>query len=705
MPGKQAPIVHQLLSGKMPIIFAGRPQPGMVGRFLKRPLGSMSAGSGCGLCAIAMGELVFKDVIVAFLIEAASAIRNLAHLELGPTITQSLHFAFNSTTLSMSEIIFEALHSITTKNAMEYAAKAKEHPIGIAMGALGLLAFHAIHKSVRRSTMLSHVPGPKAPSLVWGHLNEMHDPVNGSQIEAGMLEAYGTTCRVKGMMGVDDLWTADPRAIYEVLVKEVEYFHQSPNFALLNATAERWMEVLIGKTLINTHGQTHKHLRKVITILDERIDKRLKQYIADKPRIFTKTHARLYAIFLYIHGLSQFVTDKKLVVPTLGAIVDRLEGIFRSKVQEAGQPSTTIDVYHWCHYVGLEMIGQAAMGHSFRLMEGKEPPYIKAAGQLFPTMFAAWYIRPFLPLLVKMGPKRFQRFVVGNTPIQTVQQLKSISDVMNNEGVRLLRSKQEAAANGTLYAQVAAGKDIMTLLLEQNKVMPPEEQMHEAELAAQVNGAAARIIHLLAIHQDIQTTLRNEISEAFEAHGSDLDYDQLNSLRYLEAICRETLRLFPPVVALEKVAQKDCTLPLQYPIKSKDGKTMITEVTVQKGTNVYVSLVAPNRNKAVWGENADEFKPSRWLGELPLEVQDTKHPGIFSSLMTFGGGSHACIGFKFTQIEIKVIITKLVNSFKFEPASGTRINWESDGVVKPYAYSPDGTKSPTHSMPLKVSLV
>ncbi|QRW17420.1 cytochrome P450 family protein [Rhizoctonia solani] len=557
----------------------------------------------------------------------------------------------------MSEIIFEALHSITTKNAMEYAAKAKEHPIGIAMGALGLLAFHAIHKSVRRSTMLSHVPGPKAPSLVWGHLNEMHDPVNGTQIEAGMLEAYGTTCRVKGMMGVDDLWTADPRAIYEVLVKEVEYFHQSPNFAL-------WMEVLFGKTLINTHGQTHKHLRKLTN------------------PAFSPKHMR----------------D---LVPTLGAIVDRLEDVFRSQVQEAGQPSTIIDVYHWCHYVGLEMIGQAAMGHSFHLMEGEEPPYIKAAGQLFPTMFAAWYIRPFLPLLVKMGPKRFQRFVVGHTPIQTVQQLRNISDVMDNEGVRLLRSKQEAAANGTLYAQVAAGKDIMTLLLEQNKVMPPEEQMCEAELAAQVNGAAARIIHLLAIHQDIQATLRNEISEAFEAHGSDLDYDQLNSLTYLDAICRETLRLFPPVVALEKVAQKDCTLPLQYPIKSKDGKTMITEVTVQKGTNVYLSLVAPNRNKAVWGEDADEFKPSRWLGELPSEVQDTKHPGIFSSLMTFGGGSHACIGFKFTQIEIKVIITKLVNSFKFELASGTRVNWESDGVVKPYAYSPDGTKSPTHSMPLK----
>nr|AVZ23863.1 cytochrome P450 [Thanatephorus cucumeris] len=572
----------------------------------------------------------------------------------------------------MPATVVEALHSITTRSAIDYAVQAKKHSLGIAMGALGILAFRFIHKSLARATALSHVPGPEAPSIIWGHINEMHDPVNGVQMEMKLLKTYGTTCRVKGLMSADDLWTADPRALNEVLVKNADVFHQSPNFAL-------WMAVVLGETLINANAQTHKLLRKLMN------------------PAFSPKHMR----------------D---LVPTIGAIASRLEDVFRSQVQEAGQPSTTIDVYHWCHCVGLEMIGQAAMGHSFRLMEGEEPPYIKAAGQLFPTVFAAWYIRPFLPLLVKMGPKRFQRFVVKHTPIQTVQDLKNISDLMHDVGVNLLKQKQEAAANGTLHAQVAAGKDIMTLLFKQNEILPPGEQMSDAELATQVNsflfagsdttsGAVARIIHLLSLHQDVQDTLRAEISKAFQTHGSDLDYDQLNSLTYLEAVCREALRLFSPVLLLERVAQKDWVIPLHYPIKAKDGKAMITEVSIKKGANIYLSLAASNRNKVIWGDDADEFKPSRWLGELPSEVQNSKYPGIYSSMMTFGGGPHACIGFKFTQIEIKVIITKLVNSFKFEPASGTRINWESDGVVKPYAYSPDGTKSPTHSMPLKVSLV
>ena len=51
----------------------------------------------------------------------------------------------------------------------------------------------------------------------------------------------------------------------------------------------------------------------------------------------------------------------------------------------------------------------------------------------------------------------------------------------------------------------------------------------------------SRILHLLAQHPDVQHKLRLEIEEA-RAHG-DLDYDQLNALPYLDAVCKETLRL------------------------------------------------------------------------------------------------------------------------------------------------------------------
>lgn len=56
------------------------------------------------------------------------------------------------------------------------------------------------------------------------------------------------------------------------------------------------------------------------------------------------------------------------------------------------------------------------------------------------------------------------------------------------------------------------------------------------------SSALSRILYLLSHNQDVQDKLRKEITEAREG-GNDLCYDDLVSLPYLDAICRETLRL------------------------------------------------------------------------------------------------------------------------------------------------------------------
>ena len=62
------------------------------------------------------------------------------------------------------------------------------------------------------------------------------------------------------------------------------------------------------------------------------------------------------------------------------------------------------------------------------------------------------------------------------------------------------------------------------------------------------SSALARILFLLAQHQDVQDKLRREIRQARlrkkEQDGADFGYDDLESLVYLDAVCRETLRLF-----------------------------------------------------------------------------------------------------------------------------------------------------------------
>jgi len=59
------------------------------------------------------------------------------------------------------------------------------------------------------------------------------------------------------------------------------------------------------------------------------------------------------------------------------------------------------------------------------------------------------------------------------------------------------------------------------------------------------SGALAHTLHVLAEHPKMQAKVRQEISEARQARG-DLDFAEIDRLRYLDAVCRETLRLYAP---------------------------------------------------------------------------------------------------------------------------------------------------------------
>lgn len=65
------------------------------------------------------------------------------------------------------------------------------------------------------------------------------------------------------------------------------------------------------------------------------------------------------------------------------------------------------------------------------------------------------------------------------------------------------------------------------------------------------SNALSRILYLLGLHPDAQSKLREELIEA--GAPDNLDYDLLDRLPYLEAVCRETLRLHAPVRFLQRV--------------------------------------------------------------------------------------------------------------------------------------------------------
>lgn len=72
-------------------------------------------------------------------------------------------------------------------------------------------------------------------------------------------------------------------------------------------------------------------------------------------------------------------------------------------------------------------------------------------------------------------------------------------------------------------------------------------------------------------------------------------------------------------------------LPLSKPVRGVNGQE-ITEIPVPKNTEVLVSLISSNTNPEIWGPNANEWKPERWLSNLPDSVQTAHIPGVYAHL-------------------------------------------------------------------------
>ena len=64
--------------------------------------------------------------------------------------------------------------------------------------------------------------------------------------------------------------------------------------------------------------------------------------------------------------------------------------------------------------------------------------------------------------------------------------------------------------------------------------------------------ALSRILWILAQNPDAQEKLRQEVTKARAVDG-DLDYDTLMNLPYLDAVCREMMRLYPPASLVDRV--------------------------------------------------------------------------------------------------------------------------------------------------------
>lgn len=161
--------------------------------------------------------------------------------------------------------------------------------------------------------------------------------------------------------------------------------------------------------------------------------------------------------------------------------------------------------------------------------------------------------------------------------------------------------------------------------------------------------------HLLSTHKDIQTRLRAEVRE-WLPENPDHDFDlatTLEAMPLLNAVCNETLRLYP-------------TVPLTIRICCED--TTICGVPIKRGEKLMLSPWATNRCKVDWGENADEFIPERWIDQETGKSNNTGGSISNYNLLTFLHGPRSCIGANFAKAEMRCLVAAFVRAFETEVA-------------------------------------
>jgi len=181
--------------------------------------------------------------------------------------------------------------------------------------------------------------------------------------------------------------------------------------------------------------------------------------------------------------------------------------------------------------------------------------------------------------------------------------------------------------------------------------------------------------------------------------GSDFTVNDFDSMPYLLAVGKEILRVYPIVIEIPRAPEVDDVLPLSKPIVGLSGK-VYKELPVPAGTIVMISTFGYNLNKDVWGPDADEFRPERWLD---MNGKPESPIGVYGNLATFSGGHRSCIGWRFAVIELHTFLVTLVRQFDFSLAKNEQEMLKArSGVIMPMVV---GEEHKGPQMPLKVTIL
>jgi cytochrome P450 len=170
--------------------------------------------------------------------------------------------------------------------------------------------------------------------------------------------------------------------------------------------------------------------------------------------------------------------------------------------------------------------------------------------------------------------------------------------------------------------------------------------------------AMAWTFYLLSKDPEVERRLRREVSSAIGDRAPAAE--DASKLKYAAMVVQESMRLFPPVWALERQALEDdvvggCHIP---------AKALVA-----------LSPFLLHRHRDYW-DNPEGFDPDRFL---PEEIE--KRPRF--AYLPFGGGPRQCIGMGFASMEAQMLLARIVQRFRLELLPGHRVEPEPVVTLRP----------------------